>query len=183
MRILIVYGTTEGHTRELCRFIAHKLSAAGHQIEAHDASEAPPEPSGFDAVILAGSLHLGRYQAALTDYARERHAQLDAMASAFVSVSLSAAGVDPNDWAGLGECLDRFERETLWRPRAVCQAAGAIRYSRYDYFKGLAIRFIAERRGVRTVASRDYDLTDYAALERFALEFARSAEPAGSAPV
>ncbi|MET0375003.1 MAG: hypothetical protein ABW128_12210 [Rhizorhabdus sp.] len=44
-------------------------------------------------------------------------------------------------------------------------AAGAIRYSHYDFFKRLAIKHIARRRGTETVTSRDYDLTDCDALK------------------
>lgn len=34
------------------------------------------------------------------------------------------------------------------------------------------MKHIAAQRGQETVTSRDYDLTDYGALERFVLEFA-----------
>ena len=36
--------------------------------------------------------------------------------SGFISVSLSAAGENPDDWEGLEQCLARFEHETLWTP-------------------------------------------------------------------
>lgn len=174
MRILIVYGTTEGHTRHLCEFAADALQKAGREVALHDASQTAPSPDAFDAVILAGSLHVGRYQAALVHYAAEHHAALNGMRSAFLSVSLSAAGVDPHDWAGLEECLTKFEQETGWAPKAVHHAAGAIRYSQYDYFKKLALKYIAGQRGQKTVTSRDYDLTDYEALSAFVLGFAKT---------
>lgn len=175
MRILIVYGTTEGHTRHLCEFMAGALQAAGHEAVLRDASREPEGPAGFDAAILAGSVHVGRYQAALVEYAATHHAALEAMPNAFVSVSLSAAGENPQDWAGLEECLARFRQETGWTPGAVHHAAGAIRYSHYDFFKRLALKYIARKRGQETVTSRDYDLTDYAALKVFAEDFAANA--------
>lgn len=176
MKILIVYGTTEGHTRKLCTFLGDRLRSAGHEVSLADAADAPsPDPAQFGATFLAGSLHVGRYQAPLVHFARDRHATLNAMPSAFVSVSLSAAGHNPDDWAGLDECLARFEHDTEWTPKAVHQAAGAIRYSQYDYFKRLALKYIAGRRGQHTVTSQDYDLTDYPALERFGLEFVERA--------
>lgn len=64
-------------------------------------------------------------------------------------------------------------------PSALYRAAGAIRYSQYDFFKRLAIKFIATRRGQHTVTSRDYDLTDYDALRTFVLDFAESVARAG----
>lgn len=50
-------------------------------------------------------------------------------------------------------------------------AAGSIRYSEYDFFKKLVIQFIARQRGQKTVMSKDYDFTDYPALEKFVLGF------------
>jgi menaquinone-dependent protoporphyrinogen oxidase len=174
MKILIVYGTTEGHTRELVNFAAARLREAGHVVTTEEADHDArfPDPAGFGAVILAGSLHMSRYQRDLVAYAQAHHEHLNASPSAFISVSLSAAGVNPDDWEGLRECLARFEHETGWRPRATLQAAGAIRYSQYDFFKRLAIKHIAAQRGQKTTTSRDYDLTDYEALKAFVLGFA-----------
>jgi menaquinone-dependent protoporphyrinogen oxidase len=181
VRILIVYGTTEGHTRDLCHFAAQALHEAGHPTAVEPAAPDPtqPDPAPYDAVFLAASLHVGRYQAPLVAYARAQHEALNAKPSAFISVSFSAAGDNLDDWEGIEQCLAKFAHETLWTPKAVHQAAGAIRYSQYDFFKRLAIKFIAARRGQHTVTSQDYDLTDYEALRRFVVEFAAQAEARG----
>jgi menaquinone-dependent protoporphyrinogen oxidase len=182
MRVLIVYGTTEGHTGDLCHFAAQALGEAGHPTTVEPAGPDPsqPDPAPYDAVLLAASLHVGRYQPALAGYARAQHEKLNATPSAFISVSLAAAGLNPDDWEGLGQCLARFQHETLWTPKAVHQAAGAIRYSQYDFFKRLALKFIVARRGIRTVSSRDYDLTDYEALRGFVVDFVEAAGKDGS---
>lgn len=173
MRILMVYGTTEGQTRDLCNFAAAQLREHGFPTAVEEAGLDPghPDPASYDVVFLAASLHVGRYQPKLAAYARTHHARLNEARSAFISVSLSAAGENPQDWEGLEQCLARFEHETLWTPSAVHHAAGAIRYSQYDFFKRLAMKHIAAQRGQRTVTSRDYDLTDYEALARFVLDF------------
>ena len=140
-----------------------------------------PASADYDAAFLAASLHIGRYQPALVDYALRHHAVLNAMRSAFISVSLSAAGVDRRDWGGLAQCLERFRHDTMWRPNAVYQAAGAIRYRQYGLITRLAIWFIARSRGQRTALSRDYDFTAYGALQNFVLDFIRGG-PAGASP-
>jgi len=177
MRVLIVYGTTEGHTRELCNFAARELRQTGHTATVEEAGPDPnhPDPADYDVVFLAGSLHVGSYQPALVQYARTHHEVLNAGHAAFISVSLSAAGENPHDWEGLEQCLSRFQHATLWTPRAVHQAAGAIRYSQYDFFKRLALKHIASARGQHTVTSRDYDLTDYGALWDFVRGFVADA--------
>ncbi|CAN7419735.1 hypothetical protein LJR225_002704 [Phenylobacterium sp. LjRoot225] len=174
MRVLIVYGSTEGHTRDLCHYAARALGEAGYPTAVEpagpDASE--PDPGPYDAVILAASLHIGRYQAPLVAYARAQHEVLNAKPAVFISVSLSAAGFNPHDWEGCEDCLAKFQHETEWTPALVHHAAGAIRYSQYDFFKRLALKFIAAQRGQPTVTSRNYDLTNYDALRQFVTTFA-----------
>ena len=176
MRILIVYGTTEGHTRELSEFIAGCLRRDGQEVTVSDAGakDQIADPHAYDLMILAASLHVGRYQAPLIEFARAQHEVLNEKPGAFISVSLSAAGENPDDWEGLEQCVARFLNETMWKPSAIYHAAGAIRYSQYDFFKRLALKFIAARRGQHTVTSRDYDLTDYDALGNFVLKFVKS---------
>jgi menaquinone-dependent protoporphyrinogen oxidase len=184
MHVLIVYATTEGHTRDLAHFIKRTLTADGHSVVAEEAPlDGPyPDPSQYDAALVAGSLHIGRYQSNLVRLVRARHEELNAMPAGFVSVSLSAAGYNPDDWAGLDACLAAFEHESSWTPVAVHQAAGAIRYSQYDFFKRLVIKHIAAQRGQKTTTSHDYDMTDYDALARFCRDFmVRAAASAAAA--
>lgn len=181
MRVLIAYATTDGHTATIAEFAQVTLRDAGHEVVLHDCAYPPaPDPADFEACLLAGSLHMGRYQPELVDFARRNAEALNARASAFIAVSLSAAGKDPSDWEGLERCLAAFEAETGWRPRAVHHAAGAFRFTRYGFFKRLALRRIARQRGLRLDPARDHDLTDYAALTTFMREFLAAA-PAKSA--
>ena len=174
MRILIVFGSTEGHTEHLARFAGQCLGAAGHQATVAPAADAPA-PEGEDAVIVAASLHAGRYQPAVVDYVRGHAAALSARRSAFLAVSLSAAGHDHDDWAGLEQCVARLEEETGWTPAAVHHAAGAFTFSRYNFLTRQLMKHIARKRGLDLDPRRDHDLTDYEALRRFVLGFAGSA--------
>ena len=175
MRVLIVYGSTEGHTRELAHDLARRLHDESWPTAVEEAGFDPrhPDPSEYDAVFLAASLHVGRYQPALVAYARANQEILHARPAAFISVSLAAAGHNPHDWEDLDECLARFQHETLWTPGAVHQAAGAIRYAAYDFFKRLAIKHIVAEQGLKPSAAHDYDLTDRGALHAFAVDFVR----------
>ena len=175
MRILIVYGSTEGHTRDLSTFVANCLRDDGQEAIVRDSAPrgGAPDPRSYDLAFVAASLHVGRYQPAIIEFTRTYHETLNAMPSAFISVSLSAVGENPDDWEGLDQCDARFLNETMWKPKAIHHAAGAIRYSQYDFFKRLALKYIAVRRGHRTLTLQDYDLTDYDALKQFALDFVK----------
>jgi menaquinone-dependent protoporphyrinogen oxidase len=176
MLILILFSTTEGHTQELAQFVAARLTGCGHQIQLHDASHLDvADAARFDAALLLASVHLGRYQCSFVEFVRKNSNALNLIPSAFISVSLSAAGDNPSDLAGIRACVDRLEQETLWHPGAVHHAGGAMRFSAYGFLTRLAIRYIARRRGKSVKTSEDYDLTDYAALETFINRFAARA--------
>ncbi|GGK22498.1 flavodoxin domain-containing protein [Salinarimonas ramus] len=179
MRVLVVYGTTEGQTRKIAERIAARVGDLGHEATLLDASAAGPgdDPAAFDLAILAGSVHVGRYQAPLVDYARRHAAALNASASAFVSVSLSAAGDDPEDWAGLARCVEGFRHETGWRAPRLHHAAGAFRFTRYDFLKSWAMRYVAYRRGEHVQAGADREYTDWDALDAFVEETLAAAAP------
>jgi menaquinone-dependent protoporphyrinogen oxidase len=168
MVILVLFSTTEGHTRKLAMFVAARLRGYSHKVELSDATDLDlPDAGRFDAALLLASVHLGRYQRSFIEFVRKYHDALNLMPSAFISVSLSAAGDNPSDLAGIRECVGRLEHETLWHPGAVHHAGGAMRFSAYRFFTKLAIGYIARRRGKSVKTSEDYDLTDYTALEIF----------------
>ena len=125
-----------------------------------NAIDAPEDldPTEFDAVIIAASLHTGHYQAAVEHFVRQHHHQLNAMLSVFVSVSLAAAGQDEDDVQGLARCVEELQRSTSWTPRRIHHAAGAFRYTQYDFFKRWAMKYIAWRKGGPTDTSQDYEL-------------------------
>ncbi len=168
-------------TREkLAKFAAERLTRAGHRIRVCGAIQSNlPDPGDFEAAQVIASVHLARYAAPLMRFARENHGALNAMPSALVSVSLSAAGDNPSDLAGLRDCVERLERDTRWRPVAVHHAAGAMPFSAYGFFTKLAIKSIV-RRGVIVDTAQDYDLTDYTALGAFIDRLVASAIPSAA---
>ena len=182
MKILILYGTTEGQTRKIAGFTAARFRDAGDSVTLIDATQDTTAVNlrDYDATIIAGSLHVGRYQSSVVHFARANHATLNAMPSAFISVSLAAAGTDPEDVQGIATCADHFKSETSWTTADIQHVAGAFRFAEYDYFKRLAMRLIAWRKGVHVEAGKDLELTDWEALaasvDSLRDRFAHSAE-------
>jgi menaquinone-dependent protoporphyrinogen oxidase len=50
-------------------------------------------------------------------------------------------------------------------------AAGAFRFTRYDFFKRWAMKLIAAQKGIDADTSKDLELTDWPALDAFVKEF------------
>jgi len=86
------------------------------------------------------------------------------MPSVFISVSLSAAGTDPEDLKGIADCADRFKADTNWTTAPVHQVAGAFRFTEYDFFKRWVLKLIAWEKGVKIEPGKDVELTNWDAL-------------------
>lgn len=161
MKLMIVYGSTEGQTHKICEFIRDESEKAGHTPGLFDATVAPPDPAEFDAVLVAASLHGGKYQVTVKDFVHKYHRSLNQMNSGFISVSLTAATDEPESWKELKQHTEDFLIETGWEPKFIEQVAGALRYTQYDYLKRFIMRMISRRSGGETDTSQDHEYTDW----------------------
>ncbi len=175
MRVLICYATTEGQTRKVAEFVADLLKEAGHEPALFDATVADEvEPGRFEAAILTGSVHIGRYQSALVHRIHQWRDALNAMPSAFISVSMAAASDDPHARAEVDELCQKMLQAAGWTPTMTLHAAGAIRFSQYDFFKRLAMRLIARQMGRDDDPHVDHEYTDWDSVRRFVESFLAS---------
>ena len=168
--ILIVHSSFDGQTERIAVRIAGVLGRLGHQVEVRPV-DTHPSLEGFDAVIVGGAVRVGSYARALRNWAREMAPVLRSRPNAFFSVCLSAAGKD-----GLEEaqrCVDKFKAQVGWEPHDTRIFAGALPYRRYGMVLRLVMRFIVGRAGGDTDTSRDYEYTDWGAVEGFAGAFSR----------
>jgi menaquinone-dependent protoporphyrinogen oxidase len=63
----------------------------------------------------------------------------------------------------------------------VHHAAGAFRYTQYDFFKRWAVKYIALRKGGPMDTSQDWELTDWNALRAFADSLLAEIDPGDGA--
>lgn len=173
-RVLVCYGTSEGQTAAVAERMADVLEAAGHEPTLVHLAHPPDvlEPDTYDGIVVGASIHLGSHQSYVETFVREHRATLNRRPSAFFSVSLTAAHDDPEDRSPATELLEAFLDETGWDPDATLAVAGALTYSEYGLLERFVMRRIARRAGGDTDTSRDYEYTDWEAVESFAREFA-----------
>ena len=177
--ILIVYATREGHTRRIAEHVAELLLARGVEVELLDArsSEAVGmNGSDFSGAILAASLHLGRHEPEMVRFIqRERHA-LTELPSAFLSVSMSAAGAQNE--ANSPEYREKVKRElekisealfakTHWHPARKAFVAGALMYTKYNVLVRWVMKRIAQHEGGSTDTTQNHVYTDWNTLDHF----------------
>jgi menaquinone-dependent protoporphyrinogen oxidase len=182
MTAAVFYATREGHTRKVAERIAADLRLRGALVGLFDLRNCPPpEWSKYSTACLAASVHAGRHEKEMIEFARTHREALARLDAAFVSVTLSEAGAeDPRRSArdrqtaaeDAQRMIDVFVRQTGWRPEHALSVAGALAYSKYNLLVRFLMKRIARKAGAPTDASRDYEFTDWPALDRFVGEFA-----------
>ena len=177
--IAVIYATTEGHTRKIAKAIADRFDSLGWSVNLLDAADKPSAEilTHADAAILAGSLHVHVFQNALAHFAKHNAERLNAMPTAFCAVSLSALG-EPEEKDGAGECVEKFLAKTGWRPAVTQHVAGALMFTKYDFFKTWIMKRIAKDHGMDVSTGEDIEYTDWDALNVFCDEFAARAKQA-----
>ena len=172
MKLLIVYGTTEGQTRKIARYMEDVLQDAGHKVTIADATEEPPAPGDYDAILIGGSLHMHKYQSAVTHYITKHVSALNRIPGAFFSVCLAVASDMEDEHHEAEKITKDFLAQTGWKPLLTTQIAGALKYTQYDFFKRLIMKMIAKREGRTTDTSQDYEYTNWDAVKKFVIAFA-----------
>lgn len=174
MNILIAYGTTEGQTAAIAERIAARLREAGTAVRLADLEREHPEPGDFDRVVVGASVHLGKYQSEVVRWVERHVAALNAMPSWFYGVSLSeAGGLTADGHAAAQGFIDEFLKTSGWRPSGSTSLAGALKYRDYNWVKRRMLKMIVRKAGGDTDTSRNYEYTDWYAVDRLADQIAR----------
>ena len=174
MKYFIAYATVEGQTRKIAETIASTIEKGGDRVlimNISDMYEYTLERP--DGVILCAPIHAGQYASTLADFVHREAEWLNAMPSAFVSVSLSIVSQNEDERTEVQGIAERFLAGSGWSPTLVNHAAGALRYVEYDFFKRWMARRLADSRGAPVDSSHDYEFTDWPALASFVDDFVR----------
>lgn len=176
-RILLLYASVEGQTELIAERMARKLREKGHSVDMQPADAQQADFAAYDGVIIGASIHYGHHPAYVRALVRRQRDAIAARPNAFFSVSLSAGGPRPKP-AAAQRYIDKFLRRTGWQPQLVASFAGAVKYSVYGPIKRRVMIVFVGLGGGETDTSRDYEYTDWQAVERFAGDFALRLQPA-----
>ena len=189
--VLILYATREGHTRRIADRLAEALRARGFVSDVINAAEVTASFSlaAYSSAILTAPVHRQRHAKEMTAFVKRHRHQLESIPTAFLSVSLSQAGAqDPQApidrrtqaAADARKMIDAFLMETGWTPMRIEAVAGALLYTQYNFLVRFIMKRIARQAGGDTDTSRDYDYTDWNALDRLVEEFVPAIAPSVS---
>jgi menaquinone-dependent protoporphyrinogen oxidase len=180
--VLIVFATEYGQTAKIARRIANTLAEQGHRPTLFDADH-PDERidlDRFQVVVIGGPIHAGGYPRSVERFAREHRKELARIQSAFFSVGLAVASRTSDGRAQTLKVVDKFVARTGFRPGRVELIAGALPYTKYNFLIRFVMRRISAKEGGDTDTSRDYEYTDFTAVDRFARDLVQARDAATS---
>ena len=181
-RVGIFYATKEGHARKVAERVGAALKARTLDVTVCDVKDTDAAAAlvQSDAAVLVGSVHLGKHEPELGAFVKAHRERLDSMPAVFLSVCGAEAGAEHGSTlevraksaAQVGEQLQAFMKATGWHPRHVRPVAGAFVFTHYNLLVRWVMKLIAKREGLPTDTSRDYDFTDWVALDEFSRSLA-----------
>ncbi len=166
-RILLLYSTTDGHTRRIAERLQRQWQDLGNEVALLHLPEADPSTMDtFDKIVIGASIRYGHHQAVVSEFIARQHAVLASRPSAFFSVNIVARKPNKNT-ADTNPYLRKFLRSITWKPALVDVFAGKLDYPRYRFFDRLMIRFIMLITHGPTDPTAVVEFTDWSRVEAF----------------
>lgn len=165
-RILIVYATTDGHTRRISERIAERIGASGYTATLQSVADAT-DPAAHDAVIAGASVRYGKHSPAMREFLNRHAGALEGRPTAFFSVNLVARKPDRRTVES-NESVRKFVESLNFKPTRIEIFPGKLDYPRYKFFERLMIRLIMKMTGGPTDGKAVVDYTNWDEVDRFA---------------
>jgi len=178
MRAAVFYATREGQSERVARRIAADLRE--QRVDADVASvkdlHGPIDWNAYQTAFVVASVHAGHHEREMIAFVKRNKETLARLHASFLSLTLSQAGAEDQKATSAKRTTARadalrmiqvFIDETGWRPWHSLPVAGALAYSRYNFFMKLIMKRIAHKAGFDGDTSRDYEFTNWPAVDRF----------------
>ncbi len=167
--ILIIYSTTDGHTRKICQRLCQVIEQLDHQvtlISIDDESNADLE--SFDKIVLGASIRYGKHHKKVYDFIKTNQQLLDSKPNAFFSVNVVARKPEKNR-PETNPYLRKFLKQISWQPQELAVFAGKIDYKKYSFLDRHIIRLIMWITKGPTDPEAVVEFTDWKQVEAFGL--------------
>jgi menaquinone-dependent protoporphyrinogen oxidase len=166
-KILIIYSTTDGHTRTICQRLQQIIEQDDHRVtltSVDDAQETKLDQ--FDKIIIGASIRYGRHHKDVYEFIKRNEQILDSKPNAFFSVNVVARKAEKNQ-PGTNPYLQKFLRQISWQPKELAVFAGKIDYQRYRFRDRQMIRLIMWLTKGPTDPETNIEFTDWKQVEAF----------------
>jgi len=165
--ILIVYSTTDGHTRRICERLKRVVEEQGHEVALSFVDDDPDidlEP--FDKVVIGASIRYGKHRPQVYEFIAKNQRKLEGRPNAFFTVNVVARKPEKNQ-PDSNPYLLKFLKQIAWQPRELAVFAGKINYPIYSFWDRQIIRFIMWMTSGPTDPQTVVEFTDWNKVDEF----------------
>ena len=169
-RFLIIYSSTDGHTKMICERIKNFLTE-GNLVELFSLEDSKKiDLTNFEKIIIGASIRYGKHSKELYKFINLNKNILDQKKSAFFSVNVVARKPEKNT-AETNPYIQKFLKISKWKPNKISVFAGKVDYPNYNFFDKYVIKFIMFITKGPTDTSQSYEFTDWSKVDDFSKEF------------
>ena len=168
-KFLIIYSSTDGHTKMICERIKNFLTGENlaELLSLEDAKKA--DLSNFEKIIIGASIRYGKHSKELYKFINLNKNILDQKKCAFFSVNVVARKPEKNT-PDTNPYVKKFLKVSKWQPKKIGVFAGKVDYPNYGLFDKYAIKLIMFLTDGPTDTSQSYEFTDWSKVDNFARE-------------
>ena len=166
---LIIFSTTDGHTKKICERIVNFLNNE-KLVKIVSLEEATKlDLSEFQRIIVGASIRYGKHSKELYKFIKLNKRILEQKESVFFSVNVVARKYEKNT-PETNPYIKKFLKVSKWQPKKLGVFAGKVDYPSYNIFDKYIIKLIMFITGGPTDTSQSYEFTDWSKVEDFAKE-------------
>ena len=189
MRAAVFFATREGQTRKIAERIADDLRAHEMEVDLHDVRtlRAPIDWAGYTTVCVAASVHAGHHEREIISSPAAIVTNCTVTRPFFCRsrspkraprIRVRQPSVGRGRPPMLIAWLMCLSRKPVGNRYVRLRVAGELAYSKYNLLVRFFMKRIARAQRAPTDTSHDYEFTDWAAVDRFVADVARTATSA-----
>tara|TARA_B100000575_G_scaffold209210_1_gene170414 strand:- start:38 stop:550 length:513 start_codon:yes stop_codon:yes gene_type:complete len=169
MNLLIIYSSTDGHTKIICEKIINNLKNSNN-VELVSLDQAINlDLSKFNKIVIGASIRYGRHSGDLYKFIKFNKDILERKETAFFSVNVVARKIEKSD-PETNPYIKKFLKISNWKPGKIAVFAGKVDYPKYRFFDKYIIKLIMFITKGPTDTTQTYEFTNWSKVDAFAKE-------------
>ena len=166
-KIIIIYSTTDGHTREICAYLMQVIEEHDNQVTLFSINDINAiDLKSFDKIVIGASIRYGKHNKKVYQFIKKHSQVLEEKSSAFFSVNVVARKPEKNQ-PDTNPYLKKFLTQIPWKPKNLAVFAGKIDYQKYSFWDRSMIRFIMWMTNGPTDPKAKIDFTNWNQVKEF----------------
>ena len=170
-KCLIIYSTTDGHTKKICEYIIDQIRDVQETTLMTISDISQEELMNYDNIIIGASIRYGKHKKEVHEFIKKNLDVIKSRNNYFFSVN-AVARKDNKNTPETNPYVIKFLKKTAWNPTHTGVFGGKVDYPKYRFFDKHIIRFIMWLTKGPTDITKSYEFTDWNSVTTFSKKIA-----------